>query len=107
MSVAIRTMLGVLPLAAVATPAAAATLDPLQNIIDEIVTFITGPGGIALGTIVIAAAGLGAAMGRLEWRSFFMSFVGLVMVFGAATIVDGIVATSGASGGGTPPVVSP
>lgn len=84
-------------LAVIATPAYAATLDPLQSIIDEIVAFITGPGGIALGTIVIAATGLGAAMGRFEWRTFFMAFIGLVMVFGASTIVGGIVATSGGS----------
>jgi len=81
-----------------ATPAYAATLDPLQSIIDEIVAFITGPGGIAIGTIVIAATGLGAAMGRMEWRTFFMAFVGLVMVFGASTIVGGIVTTSGSGG---------
>ena len=85
----------------VATPAVAATLDPLQNIIDEIVTFITGPGGIALGTIVIAATGLGAAMGRFEWRTFFMAFVGLVMVFGASTIVGGIVSTAGTGSSST------
>lgn len=88
-------------LAIAATPAYAATLDPLQNIIDEIVAFITGPGGIALGTIVIAATGLGAAMGRFEWRTFFMAFIGLVMVFGASTIVGGIVTTSGGSGTAT------
>lgn len=91
----LRNAILVLFWAMVATPARAATLDPLQNIIDEIVTFITGPGGIAIGTIVVAGAGLGAAMGRLEWRTFFMTFVGLVMVFGAATIVEGIVSTAG------------
>lgn len=93
----LKNLLALLVFAAIATPAYAATLDPLQNIIDEIVTFITGPGGIAIGTIVIAGAGLSAAMGRMEWRTFFMAFVGLVMVFGASTIVSGIVTTSGGS----------
>ena len=77
-----------------ATPALAATLDPIQNIVDEIVTALTGPLGIAIGTLIIAGTGLGAAMGRLEWRTFFMAFIGLVMVYGAATIVAGIVATA-------------
>jgi len=93
----LKKSLALLVFVAIASPAYAATLDPLQNIIDEIVTFITGPGGIAIGTIVIAGAGLSAAMGRMEWRTFFMAFVGLVMVFGASTIVSGIVTTSGAS----------
>lgn len=84
------------------SPAFAATLDPIQNIVNEIVTALTGPLGIAIGTLIIAGTGLGAAMGRLEWRTFFMAFIGLVMVYGAATIVAGIVATAG-TGGGTPP----
>ncbi len=95
MSKFLRSFLALTIVTLIATPAYAATLDPLQNIINEIVTFITGPGGIAIGTIVIAGAGLGAAMGRFEWRTFFMAFVGLVMVFGAGTIVSGIVTTSG------------
>lgn len=98
----LRSIIALLVFAIAATPAYAATLDPLQNIIDEIVAFITGPGGIALGTIVIAATGLGAAMGRFEWRTFFMAFVGLVMVFGASTIVSGIVSTSGGSSVASP-----
>jgi len=77
-----------------ASPALAATLDPIQSIVDEIVTALTGPLGVALGTLIIAGTGLGAAMGRLEWRTFFMAFIGLVMVYGAATIVAGIVATA-------------
>lgn len=102
MTKATRLTCALMALAVVATPVYAATLDPLQNIIDEIVDFITGPGGIALGTIVIAATGLGAAMGRFEWRTFFMAFVGLVMVFGASTIVGGIVSTSGGSSTAAP-----
>lgn len=66
----LKKSLALLVFVAIASPAYAATLDPLQNIIDEIVTFITGPGGIAIGTIVIAGAGLSAAMGRMEWRTF-------------------------------------
>lgn len=97
-------VLTVLAFATLATPAYAATLDPLQNIIDEIVDFITGPGGIAIGTLVIAGTGLAATMGRVEWRTFFMAFVGLVMVFGASTIVGGIVTTSGGSATTTPVV---
>ncbi len=88
-----------------ASPAFAATLDPIQNIVDEIVTALTGPLGIAIGTLIIAGTGLGAAMGRLEWRTFFMAFIGLVMVYGAATIVAGIVSTAGT--GSTPPAPSP
>jgi len=98
----LRSIIALLVFATAPMPAYAATLDPLQNIIDEIVAFITGPGGIALGTIVIAATGLGAAMGRFEWRTFFMAFVGLVMVFGASTIVSGIVSTSSGSSAATP-----
>ena len=79
----------------IASPAFAATLDPIQNIVNEIVTALTGPLGIAIGTLIIAGTGLGAAMGRLEWRTFFMAFIGLVMVYGAATIVAGIVSTAG------------
>lgn len=89
----------------ISSPAFAATLDPIQNIVNEIVTALTGPLGIALGTLIIAGTGLGAAMGRLEWRTFFMAFIGLVMVYGAATIVAGIVSTAGT--GSTPPPVTP
>jgi len=87
----------------ISSPAFAATLDPIQNIVNEIVTALTGPLGIAIGTLIIAGTGLGAAMGRLEWRTFFMAFIGLVMVYGAATIVAGIVATAGTGSAPTTP----
>ena len=89
----------------ISSPAFAATLDPIQNIVNEIVAALTGPLGIAIGTLIIAGTGLGAAMGRLEWRTFFMAFIGLVMVYGAATIVAGIVTTAGT--GSTPAPVTP
>ena len=85
-----------LALALAPSLAEAATLDPVQRIVDEIVTFLTGPLGAAIGTLIVAGVGLGAAIGRVEWRTFFMTFVGLVLVFGAATVVQGIQATAGA-----------
>lgn len=92
----LKALLPALALVAAPSLAEAATLDPVQNIVDEIVTFITGPLGASIGTLIVAGVGLGAAIGRIEWRIFFMTFVGLVLVFGAATVIEGIQTTAGA-----------
>ena len=72
-----------------AEPAAAQNLDPLQNMLQTVVTALTGPIGRLIGILAIVAAGYMMFTGRLNWPLFLAIFLGVVLVFSAATIIDG------------------
>lgn len=72
-----------------AEPALAQNLDPLQNMLQNIVTALTGPIGRLIAILAVVAAGYMMFTGRLNWPLFLAIFFGVVLVFSAATIVDG------------------
>ena len=88
-----RTLLLALPFAIVlAGPALAQDLDPLQNMLQVVVDALTGPIGRLIAILAVVAAGYMMFTGRLNWPLFLAIFFGVVLVFSAATIIDGFAA---------------
>jgi len=71
------------------TPAAAQDLSPITTMLTAIGTALTGPVGRALGLVALAAVGILFMMGRMNWLYAGSVIVGLVILFGAATILAG------------------
>lgn len=72
-----------------AEPALAQNLDPLESMLETIVDALTGPIGRLIAIIAVVAAGYMMFTGRLNWPLFLAIFFGVVLVFSAATIIDG------------------
>jgi type IV secretion system protein VirB2 len=86
----LRHLLIALPFMAVlAQPALAQDLDPLQNMLQTVVDALTGPIGRLIAILAVVAAGYMMFTGRLNWPLFLAIFFGVVLVFSAATIIDG------------------
>lgn len=77
---------------AFAEPAVAQNLDPLENMLQVIVDGLTGPIGRLIAILAVVAAGYMMFTGRLNWPLFLAIFFGVVLVFSAATIIDGFAA---------------
>ncbi len=89
----LRTILLALPFAVVLSqPALAQDLDPLQNMLQIVVDALTGPIGRLIAILAVVAAGYMMFTGRLNWPLFLAIFFGVVLVFSAATIIDGFAA---------------
>lgn len=86
----LRHILMALPFAVVlAQPALAQDLAPLQNMLQTVVDALTGPIGRLIAILAVVAAGYMMFTGRLNWPLFLAIFFGVVLVFSAATIIDG------------------
>ena len=86
----LRHILMALPFAVLlAEPALAQNLDPLENMLQVIVDGLTGPIGRLIAILAVVAAGYMMFTGRLNWPLFLAIFFGVVLVFSAATIIDG------------------
>ena len=72
-----------------ASPAAAQDLSPVTTMLTSIGTALTGPVGRALGLVALAAVGILFLTGRMNWLYAGSVVVGLVILFGAATILAG------------------
>ena len=89
----LRTLLPALPFFAIlAEPALAQNLDPLENMLQVVVDGLTGPIGRLIAILAVVAAGYMMFTGRLNWPLFLAIFFGVVLVFSAATIIDGFAA---------------
>ena len=89
----LRHVLMALPFAVLlADPALAQNLDPLENMLQVIVDGLTGPIGRLIAILAVVAAGYMMFTGRLNWPLFLAIFFGVVLVFSAATIIDGFAA---------------
>lgn len=89
----LRHMLMAMPFAVLlADPALAQNLDPLENMLQVIVDGLTGPIGRLIAILAVVAAGYMMFTGRLNWPLFLAIFFGVVLVFSAATIIDGFAA---------------
>ncbi|MBW4963874.1 TrbC/VirB2 family protein [Sulfitobacter sp. CW3] len=88
-----RPLLALIPLfVLIAQPALAQNLDPLENMLQTVVDALTGPIGRLVGILGLVAAGYMMFTGRLNWPLFLAIFLGIVLVFSAATIIDGFAA---------------
>ena len=89
----LRAVLTALPIVLVgAAPALAQDLDPVQNMLQTVVDALTGPIGRLIAILAVVAAGYMMFTGRLNWPLFLAIFFGVVLVFSAATIIDGFAA---------------
>jgi type IV secretion system protein VirB2 len=89
----LRTLFLALPFFAIlAEPALAQNLDPLENMLQVVVDGLTGPIGRLIAILAVVAAGYMMFTGRLNWPLFLAIFFGVVLVFSAATIIDGFAA---------------
>ena len=89
----LRHVLMALPFAVLlAEPALAQSLAPLENMLQVIVDGLTGPIGRLIAILAVVAAGYMMFTGRLNWPLFLAIFFGVVLVFSAATIIDGFAA---------------
>ena len=86
-----RLVIGLL-LVFAASPVLAQDLSPVSDMIDNIITALTGPIGRGLAVLALIGAGVMMFFGRLNWPIFLAIFVGVVLIFSAQTIVDGFAA---------------
>lgn len=75
-----------------AHPALAQDLSPVSDMIDNLITALTGPIGRGLSVLALVGAGVMMFFGRLNWPVFVAIFVGVVLIFSAEAIVDGFAA---------------
>lgn len=74
---------------ALAAPAAAQDLSPIQNMLESVEAALTGPIGISVATLAVIGTGFMCMMGRLNWGWFASVIIGIVLIFSAGTIVSG------------------
>ncbi|MGB7334442.1 MAG: TrbC/VirB2 family protein [Salaquimonas sp.] len=82
-------VLAVATCAIMVSPAVAQDLSPVTSMLQSIGTALTGPVGRALGLVAVAAIGILFLTGRMNWLYAASVVVGLVILFGAATILAG------------------
>lgn len=82
-------LLGIFVAIAAVSTAAAQDLSPITTMLTAIGTALTGPVGRALGLVALAAVGVLFLTGRMNWLYAGSVVVGLVILFGAATILAG------------------
>ena len=76
-------------LAALATPALAQDLSPIQTMLETVEAALTGPIGVAVATLAVIGTGFMCMMGRLNWGWFASVIVGIVLIFSGDIIVGG------------------
>ena len=73
-----------------ATPAFAQDLSPINQFFTTIGDALTGTLGRAIGLVAIAGVGILFLTGRIQLMAALSIVLGLVIVYGAAAILDGI-----------------
>ena len=79
-----------LALAVASTPALAQDLSPINTFFTTLGQALTGTTGRAIGLVALAAVGILFLMGRMNWAFAGSVVLGLVILFGAGTILGGI-----------------
>ena len=71
-------------------PAAAQNLTPIATVATNIATAMQGPFAVAVATIGLVGCGFLAMSGRMPWGSAIAVIAGIILIFGAATLVTEI-----------------
>lgn len=83
------TLAAVVMSALMSAPARAQDLSPIDNFFTTLGTALTGPTGRAIGLVALAAVGITFLFGRMNLGLAVSICVGLVILFGSATILGG------------------
>lgn len=73
-----------------ADPAWAQNLAPLETVATNIASALTGGFGTAVATIGLIGCGFLALSGRMPWSAAIAVIGGIILIFGAAVLVDEI-----------------
>jgi type IV secretion system protein VirB2 len=73
-----------------ATPSAAQEFDGVTTFLDTIVQSITGPIGVAVSALAVMAVGFSFMTGRMDWTFAVSVVMGIAIVFGGASFVEGL-----------------
>lgn len=73
--------------ASYAEPSHAQIFSSAENVGDAIAGFLTGTFARVMGIIMFACFGIATAMGRIDWRWGVAIMIGLIAIFGGASIV--------------------
>ena len=71
-------------------PAWAQALTPIATVATNIATALQGPFAVAVATIGLIGCGFLAMSGRMPWGSAIAVIAGIILIFGAATLVTEI-----------------
>jgi len=71
-------------------PSLAQDFGGVTTFLDAVVEAITGEIGVAIASIAVMAVGFMFMTGRMDWTHAVAVVLGIAIVFGAATFVDGL-----------------
>ena len=83
-------VVGITLAACAASPVFAQDLSPINTFFSTLGTALTGTTGKAIGLVALAAVGLMFLMGRMNWAFAGSVCLGLVILYGAGTILSGM-----------------
>ncbi len=90
---AINVSLSIVAITLISTnPSFAQNFSGVTTFLQSIVTAITGPIGVAVSAIAVIAVGFSFMTGRMDWTFAVSVVVGIAIVFGGASFVQGITA---------------
>jgi len=75
-----------------ASPSAAQDFSGVTTFLDAIVQAITGPIGVAVSALAVMAVGFSFMTGRMDWTFAVSIIMGIAIVFGGASFVQGLTA---------------
>ncbi len=71
-------------------------LQPVEGVLQEIVTTLTGPLGVLIGALCLVAIGVLWATGRLDVRAAVSSILGIALIGTALVVTEAVFAAAGA-----------
>lgn len=75
-----------------ATPSAAQDFNGVTTFLQAIVEAITGPIGVSISALAVIAVGFSFMTGRMDWTFAVSIVMGIAIVFGGASFVQGLTA---------------
>ncbi|MBY3349127.1 TrbC/VirB2 family protein [Rhizobium laguerreae] len=73
-------------------PSAAQDFSGVTSFLEAIVEAVTGPIGVAISALAVMAIGFAFMTGRMDWTFAVSIIIGIAIVFGGASFVQGITA---------------
>lgn len=71
-------------------PSLAQDFSGVTTFLNKIVATITGPIGVAVSALAVIAVGFSFMIGRMDWTYAVAVIIGIAIVFGGASFVEGL-----------------